>query len=115
MSLVGKPYSWGGTSPDPGFDCSGFVYYVYGQMGVTLGRDTFSQWENGRLILRADLQPGDIVFFEDTYTDGMSHNGIYIGNGRFVHSVDEDNGVKLSALADDYWTPRYAGARRIVG
>ena len=113
ISLVGRPYAWAGSSPEVGFDCSGLVYYVYGQHGLTVARDSFSQWSDGVAVSQAELQPGDIVFFEDTYTDGVSHSGIYVGNGRFVHAVDESSGVRFTALSNAYWQPRYAGARRI--
>jgi hypothetical protein len=111
--LAGLRYSWGGTSPTTGFDCSGLVYYVHRQFGVTLNRDAASQFANGRSVARADLQPGDIVFFADTYRSGISHDGIYLGGGRFVHAVNPGSGVRITSMGDGYWGPKYVGARRI--
>jgi cell wall-associated NlpC family hydrolase len=111
--LAGLPYRWGGISPSTGFDCSGLVYYVHGQFGVTLGRDASSQFHNGQAVPRGDLQPGDIVFFSETYASGISHDGIYLGGGQFVHAVRPGSGVKITAMSDGYWAPRFAGARRI--
>src|SRR5712692_3984462 len=107
--LAGLPYSWGGISPATGFDCSGLVYYVHRQFGVTLGRDAASQFGNGRVVQTGDLQPGDIVFFGETYTSGISHDGIYLGAGRFVHAVQPGSGVRITSMSDGYWSPRYVG------
>lgn len=112
--LAGLPYSWGGVSPATGFDCSGLVYYVHSQFGVTLGRDAAAQYGNGRVVPRGDLLPGDIVFFSDTYVGGISHDGIYLGDGRFVHAVQPGSGVRITSLGDGYWGPRYLGARRVL-
>jgi cell wall-associated NlpC family hydrolase len=112
--LAGRAYSWGGISPATGFDCSGLVYYVHRQFGVTLGRDTTAQYRQGQSVARGDLQPGDIVFFTDTYTSGVSHDGIYLGQGRFVHAVRPGSGVKITAMSDSYWAPRFLGARRVI-
>jgi cell wall-associated NlpC family hydrolase len=111
--LAGLPYAWGGISPATGFDCSGLVYYVHRQFGVTLGRDTTAQFRHGQPVQRGDLEPGDIVFFTDTYTSGISHDGIYLGDGRFVHAVRPGSGVRITSMSDGYWSPRYVGARRI--
>lgn len=114
VSLIGTPYRWGGVSPQTGFDCSGLVTYVYRQFGVALGRDSFSQFRNGAPVARGDLEPGDIVFFANTYAPGISHAGVYIGDGQFVHALYEGVSVKINGLADAYWGPRYAGARRVL-
>ena len=111
--LAGLPYRWGGISPATGFDCSGLVYYVHRQLGVTLNRDAASQFANGRTVSRGELEPGDIVFFAGTYTSGISHDGIYIGGGRFVHAVQPGSGVKITSMGDGYWGPKFAGARRV--
>ncbi len=111
--LAGLPYRWGGVSPGTGFDCSGLVYYVHGQFGVTLNRDAASQFANGRTVGRGELEPGDIVFFADTYTAGVSHDGIYLGGGRFVHAVQPGSGVKITSMGDGYWGPKFVGARRV--
>lgn len=112
-TLSGLPYRWGGISPATGFDCSGLVYYVHRQFGITLGRDASAQYHHGQVVQRADLEPGDIVFFTDTYASGISHDGIYLGGGRFVHAVRPGSGVKITQMGDDYWGPRYVGARRV--
>jgi len=111
--LAGLPYSWGGISPATGFDCSGLVYYVHGQFGIKLGRDASAQYYSGQEVQKSDLRPGDIVFFSETYTSGISHNGIYLEGGRFVHAVQPGSGVKITSIGDDYWDPRYVGARRV--
>ena len=111
--LAGLPYSWGGISPTTGFDCSGLVYYVHRQFGVTLNRDAAAQFANGRSVSRGELQPGDIVFFADTYARGISHDGIYLGGGRFVHAVQPGSGVRVTSMGDGYWSPKFVGARRV--
>lgn len=107
MQLVGTPYAWGGTTPS-GFDCSGFVRYVYGQNGIQLGRTSYDMFNQGTAV--TDLQLGDLVFFA-TYDSGASHVGIYVGNNSFVSSTD--NGVKVDSFSNSYWGPRYIGARRL--
>ncbi|HEX7065399.1 MAG TPA: peptidoglycan-binding protein [Bacillales bacterium] len=106
--LIGTPYQWGGTSPS-GFDCSGFINYVFQENGVNLPRTTSSIWNYGIPI--DNPQAGDLVFFE-TYKSGPSHVGLYLGAGRFVHVATD--GVEISQLSLDYWTSRYLGAKRIV-
>ena len=110
MRFGGVPYVWGGASP-AGFDCSGFVQYVFAQVGINLPRTADVQYELGRKILQPDLQPGDLVFFE-TYEPGASHNGIYVGEGKFV-AANSGTGVAVASLADPYWNTRYLGARRL--
>jgi len=114
LNYVGAPYRWGGISPS-GFDCSGFVLFVYSQFGVDLPHNEIGQLNSGPSVPASDLQPGDIVVFANTYRAGLSHTGIYIGNGQFVHAADEQHGVLVSNLWDSYWGPRLVGAARAIG
>ena len=109
---IGVPYVWGGSSPS-GFDCSGFVQYVFQQHGIQLNRTASTQYQHGTYVSRSNLQPGDLVFFQDTYTTGISHLGIYIGNGEFIHA-SSSKGVTISQLSNSYWNSHYYGARRIL-
>jgi cell wall-associated NlpC family hydrolase/nucleoid-associated protein YgaU len=112
MRHLGARYVFGGTSP-AGFDCSGFVWYVHQAMGKPVSRGLWGQMNGGPRIALSALQPGDTVFFANTYMPGLSHAGIYIGGGRFIHASDESSGVKISSLSDSYWGPRYIGASRL--
>jgi len=110
---VGSPYRWGGASP-AGFDCTGFVMWVYSQFGVSLPHNEAGQLASGDRISADDLQPGDVLVFANTYRAGLSHTGIYVGNGEFVHAADERHGVTVSALWDGYWATRLVGAARAL-
>ena len=112
MLNLGARYAWGGTSP-AGFDCSGFVWYVHKQIGRPVSRVLEGQLGGGPRIPRDALQPGDAVFFVNTYMPGLSHVGIYVGGGHFIHASDERSGVKLSSLEETYWGSRYLGATRL--
>jgi cell wall-associated NlpC family hydrolase len=108
--LVGVPYSWGGTSPRTGFDCSGFVRFVYDHFGIDLPHSSYAQFGQGRRVSRGSLRPGDLVFF-----DGVGHVGLYIGGGRFIHAPHSGTRVSISSLATDSWyASRFDGARRLV-
>ncbi len=115
VSLVGSPYRLGGTSPDTGLDCSGFVNHVFRQIvGIRLARDSRAISESTQPLDRADLQPGDLVFF-NTLDRAFSHVGIYLGDNRFVHAAGSRTGsVMVSRLSDRYWEERFDGARRVV-
>lgn len=110
--LLGSRYVWGGASPATGFDCSGLVMYVYRQVGAPVPRDLWGQMNSGARIPRDALRPGDLVFFQNTYKPGLSHDGIYVGGGQFVHAAGENSGVIVSKLDHPYWAARYLGATR---
>lgn len=112
MAHLGARYVFGGTGPSA-FDCSGFVYYVHRISGHGVSRGMWGQLNGGPRISQANLLPGDTVFFANTYMPGLSHNGIYIGGGRFIHAVDESSGVAISSLGEAYWASRYVGATRL--
>ncbi|MGD9495160.1 MAG: SH3 domain-containing protein [Armatimonadota bacterium] len=112
MQYLGCSYRRGGTSPS-GFDCSGFVHYVLGRHGVDVSRSSTALFRQGTPVSRDELAPGDVVFFQNTYRRGISHVGIYIGNGEFVHASNQRGGVKVSSLNSSYYAPRWAGARRM--
>ena len=107
MQYLGIPYRWGGSSPSTGFDCSGFVMYVYSQVGVSLPHNAAMQYGYGSPVSRSELQPGDLVFF-----NGLGHNGIYIGGGQFIHSPHTGDVVKISSLTG-WYASTYVGARRL--
>jgi cell wall-associated NlpC family hydrolase len=112
MKYMGYRYVFGGTSP-AGFDCSGFVYYIHNATGNRVGRGMWQQYNGGNHIPMNSLVPGDTVFFANTYMPGLSHNGIYIGNGQFIHASDPSSGVTISSMSTAYWSSRYVGATRL--
>ncbi|MDQ5821335.1 MAG: NlpC/P60 family protein [Actinomycetota bacterium] len=107
MQYLGVPYRWGGASPS-GFDCSGFIMYVYGKVGVSLPHYTGSQWGMGVPVSRNDLQAGDLLFF-----NGLGHAGIYIGGNQMIHAPHTGDVVKISSLTG-WYASTYMGARRIL-
>ncbi len=115
VSLVGSPYRLGGTSPETGVDCSGFVGHVFRKaVGVALPRDSRAISEAAQPVAEDELQPGDLVFF-NTLNRPFSHVGIYLGDDRFVHASSSRTGVVMvSSLNDRYWHERFDGARRVV-
>ena len=106
--LLGVPYRWGGTSPATGFDCSGFVSFVYRHFGVALPRTTYEQFTRGRRVSRAGLRPGDLVFF-----DGVGHVGLYVGHGRFIHAPHSGASVEVSSFSDGSYSTSFDGGRRL--
>jgi len=110
LGFVGVPYRWSGTTSS-GFDCSGFVWRMFSNFGIDIPRMADSQFKRGIPVSRSNLEPGDLVFFT-TYTYGVSHVGIYIGNNKFVHS-SSSRGVMVNDLDESYYAIRYVGARRL--
>jgi cell wall-associated NlpC family hydrolase len=103
---LGAPYVWAGAGP-AGFDCSGLVMYAFGQVGVAVPHNAAQQFRLGVPVTRDRLEPGDVVFFNQ-----LRHNGIYLGDGRFVHST-KPGGVKVARLDDEWFRTRWVGARRL--
>ena len=134
QGLLGLPYRSGGNRPEIGFDCSGFVSFVLGQNGIDLGRSSPELFKHGRKISRSELHPGDLVFFAGhpgrkvkikvkvkgkikskivAKTARVSHVGIYIGNGEFIHAASGNRRIQVNELREQYWARHYFGARRI--
>jgi cell wall-associated NlpC family hydrolase len=107
---VGKDYIWGAAGPNA-FDCSGFTMYIYSKFGVSMPHNSRSQYSYGSAVGKGGLSPGDILFF-NTYSS-ISHVGIYVGGGSFVHAANSRTGVVISSLSEGYYSKRFVGARRI--
>ncbi|HEX2916555.1 MAG TPA: SH3 domain-containing C40 family peptidase [Chloroflexia bacterium] len=111
--FLGWRYVWGGSSPAAGgFDCSGFVYWVLSQNGISAGHSVEADLEIGAPVALKDIQPGDILIWANTYKAGPSHSGIYIGGGKFIHAENEYSGVTIDDINDSYYASRYYAARR---
>jgi cell wall-associated NlpC family hydrolase len=113
LSQIGVPYHYGGSTPAEGFDCSGLVRYIYSRAGIVLPRTTQAMSAVGVPVTTAELEPGDLVFF-DTLRRPFSHVGIYIGDQRFIHAPTSGGAVQLVDMRDRYWRTRYDGARRLA-
>ena len=109
---IGVPYVWGGSTPR-GFDCSGYVQYVFDQHGISLPRTTTEQYRIGTYVSKSNLKVGDLVFLQNTYREGISHVGIYVGDGKMIHA-SSSKGVVISDLSSSYYVKHYYGARRIL-
>ncbi|GGY24201.1 hypothetical protein GCM10008098_17240 [Rhodanobacter panaciterrae] len=113
MKMRDIRYVRGGHDPSTGFDCSGFVRYVFAHAtGIQLPNNSASQFVAGLKVNRADMKPGDLVFFRTHGKRNISHVGIYISNGRFIHSPSAGKSVEISSLSESYWAKRFAGAKR---
>jgi cell wall-associated NlpC family hydrolase len=112
LALRGVPYLNGGSDPS-GFDCSGFVWYVFGHHGIAVPRTVAAQFQAGRPVSARDLQPGDLVFFE-TGSGPASHVGVVVSGDEFVHAPSSRGEVRVEHLAAPYWSRRFVGARRLT-
>ena len=117
LQYVGYSYVYGGSSPSVGFDCSGLMQYTCAQLGYSINRTASDQLKNGVTVSWDELAPGDLVFFKrpgSTTSKPVTHVGMYIGSGQFVHASDYGVGVIVSNLSDAYYTTGYVSARRIA-
>lgn len=113
LSWIGVKYRFGGQDEKKGFDCAGLVRRAFSSV-VDLPRTAASQFQEGFVVSRNELQPGDLVFFRNTYKRGISHVGIYVGDGRFVHAASSRRAVVVDRLDATYYSSRFAGGRRVV-
>ena len=111
LSFRGTPYRNGGSDPS-GFDCSGFIQYVFAQVGLGLPREVHEQYKVGKKLDEDDLKPGDLVFFH-TVSKGASHVGLMVGDDQFVHAPSSKGVVRVEHLSSSYWAPRFVGGRRV--
>jgi cell wall-associated NlpC family hydrolase len=113
LSLTGIKYKYGGSNPDTGFDCSGFVRYVFSQAAnLTLPPTARAISQIGKTVKKDELQPGDLVFF-NTLKSAFSHVGIYVGDNKFVHAPRTGGAVRVESMQTSYWASRYNGAQRL--
>ncbi len=115
MSLIGTPYTWGGNTPDSGFDCSGLIVYVYNEAGVKLPRTTQAMSSLTKpTVKKSSLKTGDLIFFATGGGRKVSHAGIYVGDGRFVHAPSSGGVVRLNNLNENYWSKTFLLGKRII-
>ena len=112
FSQLGLAYKMGGVTPVSGFDCSGYTAWVYSMTGIKLPRTSREQFTRGIVVDKAELLPGDMVFFRNGRNIG--HVGIYVENGYFIHSPNRNSEVTISSINSSGWSSNYAGARRII-
>ncbi len=112
QDFIGVPYLWGGTSSDNGFDCSGLTMTVYQLNGMNLPRNSARQFEVGSSVESiSDLHRGDLVFFSAKWKNGVSHVGVYIGNGQFIHASSQGKKIRIDSLSTAYFTKHYIGGK----
>lgn len=112
-SMIGKPYHYGGYTPEQGFDCSGLVYYSHLQAGIQLPRTSYGQYKATQPIGKKALKPGDLVFFRLNRRN-ISHVGIYLGGDRFIHAPSSGKDVTIDELSDPYWQRRFVRGGRLL-
>jgi len=112
-NMLGVPYRYGGSSPSHGFDCSGLVQYAHNQAGIEVPRTTGEQYRAALPLTRQALRPGDLVFFRTHKYRYVSHVGIYLGKGKFIHAPSSGKQVSIASLKDDYWRKRYTSGGRM--
>ncbi len=111
--LLGIPYHYGGSTPESGFDCSGLVHYSYRQAGLAVPRTSKLQYRQAKPVSRRHLQPGDLIFFRNRYGSFVSHVGIYLGKGEFIHAPSGGKKVAINRLDEAYWKKHFYSAGRI--
>lgn len=114
QKYLGYRYVSGGASPSTGFDCSGFTTYVYKNFGISLSRTSGAQASNGTAVSKGNLQPGDLVIFNNSSNSAVGHVGIYIGGNTFIHAANARKGVITTSLSDSYYSPRFVTGRRVI-
>lgn len=112
-SQLGRPYKYGGASPQAGFDCSGLIHWSYKQHGVAVPRIATEQAKAGSVVKKSQLRQGDIVVFRISSRTGI-HTGLYSGNGKFIHSPSSGKRIREDSMNDDYWKRRYISGRRVI-
>lgn len=113
-SWIGVRYRFGGSDEKRGFDCAGFVRRVFATVGIDLPRSAATQYRHGCIVEMDELEPGDLVFFRNTYKRGVSHVGIYLGERMFIHAPSRGRSVAVDSLDSPYFLRRFAGARRLT-
>ena len=111
QNFIAVPYLWGGSSSDAGFDCSGLAMTVYQLNGLDLPRSSKEQYEAGTPVERGSLLKGDLVFFATSGRDKVTHVGIYVGEGRFIHAPGQGKNIRVDSLSRSYYKKRYLGGR----
>jgi cell wall-associated NlpC family hydrolase len=114
LGFLGIKYKFASENENRGFDCAGLVKRTFALAGIRMPRTAAAQFREGCSVKREELLPGDLVFFKQTYKNGISHVGIYIGDGRFVHAASTPRRVQIDRLDAPYYASRFAGARRIA-
>jgi cell wall-associated NlpC family hydrolase len=113
-SFIGLPYKWGGSSRKEGFDCSGLTMAVYRLNGLNLPRTSKEQFSSGTPVTRSSLNKGDLVFFKISKGRKVSHVGVYVGGGKFIHSPGQGKTIRVSSISNRYYASRYVGARSYI-